>query len=342
MADEPNTQPSGWKFGREQMLYGTLIGTIGIGLLVLGTMVVPAATHWGLAIAAPLSMLGGVGILIALPLLAVGSVRYAMWRTLSTGESPLGHPSADIVRKLDQIDDRLLLSDQAKRIAYRRKDRDALREAIIEDIRKQDYEAALALVDEMAQSFGYREEAEHFRDQILDAQAKRKEQLIDRAIADIDAICDRYEWDEATKQAEKLRRTYPEVRRVQELPKRVDHARETRKSELEREFLDAAERDDVERALELMTELDQYLTPEEAEPYLETARGVVGKKRMNLGVQFKLAIQDRDWMQAVQVGEQLIREFPNSKMAEEVRSMLDVIRERAQAQRAAGTEQTTG
>jgi len=62
---------------------------------------------------------------------------------------------------------------------------------------------------------------------------------------------------------------------------------------------------------------------------------VVGKKRQNLGVRFKMAVQDRDWIDGVTVGEQIIREFPNSMMAKEVREMLDTLRERAASQRAA-------
>ena len=56
---------------------------------------------------------------------------------------------------------------------------------------------------------------------------------------------------------------------------------------------------------------------------------VIGRKRDNLGVQFKLAVQDKEWAGAIRVGEQIVKEFPNTKMAEEVRSMVDVLRTRA-------------
>ena len=64
---------------------------------------------------------------------------------------------------------------------------------------------------------------------------------------------------------------------------------------------------------------------------------MIGKKRENLGVQFKLAVHDREWLRSVAVGEQIIREFPNTRMADEVRSMLDLLRERAAGQRAAAS-----
>ena len=65
------------------------------------------------------------------------------------------------------------------------------------------------------------------------------------------------------------------------------------------------------------------------------AKGVIGKKRDNLGVQFKMAVHDHDWAHAVAAGEQIIAEFPNTRMAEEVRGMIDLLRERAAGQMAA-------
>jgi hypothetical protein len=150
-----------------------------------------------------------------------------------------------------------------------------------------------------------------------------------------------YDWTSARRETERLMRLYPEVQRVRALPKRIEQARDEHKRELERDFLRAAEVGDTEKAMKLLKELDNYLTPEEAAPYLETARGVIGQARENLGVRFRMAVTDRDWIEATTTGEQIIREFPNSNMAEEVRGMLDVLRERAAGQRAADAGRTT-
>ncbi|MEM8783700.1 MAG: hypothetical protein AAGE65_12715, partial [Planctomycetota bacterium] len=88
-------------------------------------------------------------------------------------------------------------------------------------------------------------------------------------------------------------------------------------------------------AMKLLKELDKYLQPGEAKQFEEVARGVIGKQRDNLGVQFKLAVHDKEWLNSVRIGEQIIREFPNTRMADEVRGMLDLLRERAAGQQAA-------
>ena len=76
---------------------------------------------------------------------------------------------------------------------------------------------------------------------------------------------------------------------------------------------------------------DGYLTEDDAEQYREVARGVIGKARENLGAQFKMAVQDRQWETAAIVGQRILDEFPNTRMAEEIRSMMDTLRERASA-----------
>jgi hypothetical protein len=283
----------------------------------------------------------GIGIAVALDsgdltVLALGVVAVvvpaSIYPLVSRGGGAGGGEQQAMLR---EISERLLLTDRAKSIAFRQKDRDALREAIIEDMRKGDYDAALVLVEEMAANFGYREEAEQFRQQILDVLNQQREEKILKAIEDLDAICARHDWPAANREVERLRRLFPESRRVETLTSRVEEARENHKRELERQFLHAAETGDADNAMVLLKELDKYLTPAEAEPYREAARGVIGQARENLGVRFKMAIHDRDWIDALRMGETIIREFPNTKMAEEVRQMLDVLRERAAGQRAA-------
>jgi hypothetical protein len=62
---------------------------------------------------------------------------------------------------------------------------------------------------------------------------------------------------------------------------------------------------------------------------------VISKSRENLGVRFKLMVQDHQWQDAIIVGEQIIAEFPNTRMAQEVRDLLPVLRERVAAGAAA-------
>jgi flagellar biosynthesis regulator FlbT len=281
--------------------------------------------------------LGVVAIMIPL-------VGFPIARSLARSESNASaSPSAldpQVVELLQSIHERLLISDNAKRIIHREQDLIALRRAIREDIDRKAYDAAVVLTQQLAQNYGYLEEAEQFRQEINTLRAAALDQKISNDITRIDSLLELHDWEKAAYEAARVQRTHPDSPRVAGLARRVREAREGFKQDLERQFLEASAREEIERAMELLKQLDKYLTPEEAAPFLEMARGVIGKKRENLGVQFKLAVQDKEWTVSVAVGEQIIREFPNSKMANEVRGMLDLLRERAFKEQAARPQQT--
>jgi hypothetical protein len=56
---------------------------------------------------------------------------------------------------------------------------------------------------------------------------------------------------------------------------------------------------------------------------------VFKEKLANLGKQFSTAVQDHRWIEAIRVGETVMREFPNSRIAQEVRENMDSLRQRA-------------
>ncbi len=269
--------------------------------------------------------------------LIAGAVRFGVYGSGSTGAATPGREEDNVLlTQLHVISDRMLLSDTAKRIAYRQEDLNALREAIREDMRKNDFDAALVLVQEMSQTFGYREEAEEFRDQIMTARSTETEAKITTLLGRLDTLMGQHhDYDQAMADAMKIMRLYPESPRVAKLDEHVLKSKEAYKHQVERDFLAAAQKDDVDGAIALLAELDRYLTEREAEPFREVARGVIGKKRDNLGVQFKMAVHDKEWLKAIRVGEQIIRDFPNTRMAEEVRERIDLLRERAAGQQAA-------
>jgi len=248
--------------------------------------------------------------------------------------------ASEMVRLLRAISDRLVLSDDVKRIIYRENNRDAFRKAIEEDIAKRDFDAALKIVDQMTSVYGYHQEAEQFRTRIQEVQAEELNREVTEAVAGLERYIEAEQWERAMAEAASIQRRFPNSARVSNLVEHVKQAKQRVKVRMERDFLDAAGRDDVEQAMELLKKLDVYLTEKEAEPFRETARGVIGKKRQNLGLQFKLAVADKEWSNALNVGEEIIRECPNSQMANEVREMLDVLRERAAGERAARASET--
>ncbi|MEM9753166.1 MAG: hypothetical protein AAF916_07245 [Planctomycetota bacterium] len=263
----------------------------------------------------------------------VGTLRCALYGT--DGQGPGVAAFKQQRKTLDQITERLLISETAKKVAYRVEDIRLLRETIEADIQRKDFDAALVLVKILADTYGQIEESETFRERIENGRSEQQEERVGHEVAKLDEYLNRDDFPRAARQASRIKRLFPTVDSVQEIDQLVRQAREVHKHDLERQFLEAAKMDDVDTAMKKLKELDKYLQPDEASQFEEVARGVIGKQRDNLGVQFKLAVHDKEWLNSVRIGEQIIREFPNTRMADEVRGMLDLLRERAAGQQAA-------
>lgn len=241
--------------------------------------------------------------------------------------------AASLNEAIERLAEQQALSDDARRVLHRKRERDLLRSAIEEDIRAEDWDAALVLVDELAERFGYRADAEEFRGRIDDARSTHMNRSIAEAVGGLDRLIAEHRWADALAEAGRIARLYPDTFTFETLRQRVEDSHERYKKDLERRFLHAAGESRVEEAMATLKEMDAYLTEDEAAPFKEVARGVIGQARENLGVRFKLAVQDKQWAEAAEVGERIIAEFPNTRMSEEIRGVIDGIRQRAAAMR---------
>ena len=308
-----NTRERPARDGWLMVLYGLLL-LVGLALLTFG--VIRAITENDLTLMA-------VGVLAVIVPAALYPIASAM---AAVGPQDVSRRALDpILAQLRLVNERLLLSDTAKQIAFRTKDRQALREAIKADMDSANFDAALVLAEQMVKVYGDKTEAKQLRSQIQTSRARQLDNDVNEATAKLDEMLLRHEWDTARREAQKIQRQYADSPRVTNLAARIEEACHQHKHNLERKFLEAAGRDDVERAFELLRELDMYLTEAEAAPLRETARGGLTQKRTNLGVQFKLAVHDKDWIAALRIGQEIMDSFPNTKMAAEVRGMQELL-----------------
>lgn len=274
------------------------------------------------------SVLTAAGVL---GLLVIGSslpiaINLNFYKQPHTATTPSASRTDDL---LGRILDNSMLSDNAKRVLFRERELELLRRSIEEDINRGDYDAAITLCEDMANHFGYREEAEAFRSRIDQVRDEQHEAHVDTALERLDVLLGERNWSAAHNEAARIRRLYPDSHIIEDLDGRIMHAREEHRSELEARFLQLAQSDDVEEAMKTLKELDRYLTREEAQRLAEVAQGVIVKHRDNLGAQFKIAVNEHRWAEASLLGKTIIDEFPNTQMAAEVGSMIDMLRTRA-------------
>jgi hypothetical protein len=246
------------------------------------------------------------------------------------------HDALDLVefaRRLEPmvktICDNSQISDGARSIAHRELEREAFRQAIREEMFKGDWEAALYLIDQMEQRLGYAQEAKTLRAELGQIREMTIEEKIGEALSHIEKMMGEFNWERARVESERLLKLFPRHERIMALPAELRRRREARKQALLGEWRTAVEREEIDRGIAMLTELDQYLSPDEARSLQESARHVFKARLLNLGVQFGLAVSEARWRDALEVGLEIRQEFPNSRMAQEVADKLDVLRVRS-------------
>lgn len=315
-----------------------LVFLLALGIFAGGTYIAATRGEWTVLAAGCASL---VVALAAWPIaLTVQQSRRDAIRELDRQVAPVHERLEQFSVMLNLISEQQLISERAKGVAFREKEREALRQAIQDDIIKGDYEAALALVDEMQESFGYKQEADRFRAEIQNKRMEVQRRLIGEAAIAIDRCCRAEQWQQALREAERLRSMFPDDEQVARLPLEIDARRQSHKRQLLESWNDAVARRDVDGSIEILKRLDLYLTPSEAEGMQETARSVFREKLNNLRTQFGVAVQDHNWAEAVRIGDIIMRDFPNTQMAKEVRENIDSLRQRAGVASAPGNGAT--
>ncbi|HET6250283.1 MAG TPA: hypothetical protein VFE47_21515 [Tepidisphaeraceae bacterium] len=276
-------------------------------------------------------------------LLAAGSVclvgcmvAFPLWQAISRNcPEPREQMLLPLTERMDQLaillnlmSEQQLLSDRAISIAYREKDREALRRAVHEEMGRKDWDAALTLVDEMERAFGNKTEAQAYRKEINDHRNDLARKQINEAIQVIDKHTRTEQWNAAVREADKLIVLFPDNEQVKNLPNEIDNRRQAFKKQLLQNWHEAVARHDNDGSIEILKQLDPYLTPAEAETMQETVRGVFKERLTNLGAQFATAVKDQKLSEAVRIGEAITKEYPNTRMAQEVRDVLETLRKR--------------
>lgn len=237
--------------------------------------------------------------------------------------------SPDDVPPWEALMESLQMSENAKRVLFRDRELELLRKTVQDDIERGELHSALVLCDQMATVFGAVEEAEQLRTSVNATIHDHHEGRIREEIVKLHQTLESCNWVQAYQDAAKLRRLFPDSPLLHGIEQRISNVRTEYRHRLEDRFLDAAKRDDIEQAMALLRELDGYLTPDEARRFRDTADSVITTYRESLGARFKMAVSDHRWKQALEFGDEITRQFPNTKMAEEVLEMMETIQDRS-------------
>jgi hypothetical protein len=191
---------------------------------------------------------------------------------------------------------------------------------------RQQYDSAEAMINSIENDLGYTEEAARLRVEVKQSREATIDEKIEAAINRILSLLDEQQWTRALRETSRIVKLFPDNEKIAMLPQRISDAKIAYKKSLLQKYGEAVRKNDIDSGMELLRELDRYLTTEEGAALQESARGVFRARLRQLGVQFAISVNDQKWDEAVSAGEEIIREFPNSRMAEEVRGKLPALK----------------
>ncbi len=233
---------------------------------------------------------------------------------------------------LAQINHSTRVSETAKAIAFRDADRQSLREAVFDKLQQQKFSAAEEIINEIAKRPEYKELAEQLKMQTNRYHDATDHERLNQIMAHINKLLDDCQWVRASAQIEGLIKANPDNEQAKAMRQILLDKKQERKRILLAVWDDAIQSQETDRSLEILKELDQYLTPNEGLALQEAARDAFRTKLHNLGVQFAIAVTEKRWVGALDIGQHIIADFPNSKMSEEIRGKLDVLKKNVHMQ----------
>ena len=228
-----------------------------------------------------------------------------------------------------QISQASRMSDAAKEIVFRDSEQMELAEAALTKLHQHDFDEAESMVQSIAEQPKYAELSERLEKMVTKYRSATEEGRVNQIISHIEDLFDQKRWIQAAGQIENLTKMFPYSEKAKTMPQRLRERKDRQKSELLAEWDLAVREKDTDRGLEILKELDLYLTPSEALALRESASTVFKTKLHNLGVEFSVAIADQNWKKALQTGRNIVQNFPNSRMASEIRGKMDILQERA-------------
>ena len=221
------------------------------------------------------------------------------------------------------------LSDTAKEIVFRDSEQIELGEAVLTKLHQHDFNDADAMIAAMAVYPKYQKLMEHLKLKADKFRSATEEGRINQIIAHIEELLDQMLWIQAAAQIDSLIRNFPYSDKPKTMPALLQKRKDQHKRQLLADWDLAVRNKQTDRGLEILKELDLYLTPAEALALQESASSVFRTKLHNMGVEFSVAVTENNWKKALETGRQIVQNFPNSRMAAEIRSKMDILQERS-------------
>jgi len=231
--------------------------------------------------------------------------------------------------QLLQISQGVRISDKAKEIVFRDAEQIEMGEAVLYKLHQHDFDSAEAMIQAMEVQPRYSELAARLKKMSDKYRTATEEGRISQIIQYINGLLDQHLWSQAAAQIKNLIIMFPHSEKANMMTARLQERKNRYKRKLLLDWDKAVQSKQTDRSLEILKELDLYLSAADALALRESAASVFKTKLHNLGVEFQMAVSEKNWTQVLRAAKQIAQNFPNSRMAAEIRSKMDILQERA-------------
>jgi tetratricopeptide (TPR) repeat protein len=226
---------------------------------------------------------------------------------------------------LAEMEQALKLSEQAKSIVFHDNNMQLLRNMVFDLLENKDFDSAEQLINQIAGHPQFAQLGEQLRGQTVKFRESTNGEKIGEYICEVQKLFDSFDWIKASSEIERLIELWPQSEQIKALRQTLLDKKQRRKQQLLNQWNQAVQRKNTDLSLEILKELDLYLTPNEGLALQEAAKDVFKTKLHNLGMQFSTAVTNKCWPKALELGRIISRDFPNSKIAEEIREKMDFL-----------------
>lgn len=247
---------------------------------------------------------------------------------------------ADVIGRLDGLAHWTAMSEATRSLLVRKREIEVFVKHIEMAINESDWAEADRLIAMFQDHFGDAALAGQLREQLQSARGAADDREIRARIGEIRKLMDEPNFPAAELALTRLSQQYPNDRRLDDLRSTFARAQKRYQSATRERFARLLEEGKFEQAAPLLDEMT-WLEPGELNTCREQWKERVRIVQQEARNAFTAAVKEKQWSKAIEHGEEILRRFPDTTLAGDVRKLIDRLREKAASESVAAMEVDT-
>jgi hypothetical protein len=247
---------------------------------------------------------------------------------------------ADVIGRLDGLAHWTAMSEATRSLLVRKREIEVFVKHIELAINEGDWPEADRLIAMFQDHFGDATLAGQLRGQLESARGAADDRDIRSRIGEIRKLMDEPNFPAAELALTRLGQQYPNDRRLDDLRSTFVRAQKRYQSATREQFARLLEEGKFEQAAPLIDEMT-WLEPAELNACRDQWKDRVRVLQQDARAAFTAAVKEKQWSKAIEHGEEILRRFAETALANDVGKLIDRLREKAASESVAAIEVDT-